>query len=186
MILRGIHFWKNTNTGHGWCEKKQMTINWILGRLFTLLNDHALDIGSVFSRQKVQIVWYPECEVDRHGTKGMWIDDSWPWPRTYLGCVCVCVWDNDRGEHMGCLLNDICAMSSACITNMNKLFLFIWCSFNFTHRNKSTPVPQSRPKRIPCWYPSLKNTPFTRILDEKKIPLFQPNSLIMSSSKTPY
>ena len=68
---------------------------------------------------------------------------------------------------------------------MNKLFLFIWCSFNSTYMNKSTPVPQSRPKRIPCWYPSLKNTPFHGFWT-KKIPLFQPNSLIMSSSKTPY
>ena len=29
------------------------------------------------------------------------------------------------------------------------------------------PSPYSRPKRIPCLYPSLKNTPFLRILDEK-------------------
>ena len=46
-------------------------------------------------------------------------------------------------------------------------------------------APHSGPKRIPRSYPSLKNTPFSLISDEKKTPLFQPKLLILRLNKTP-
>ena len=45
--------------------------------------------------------------------------------------------------------------------------------------------PHSRPKRIPWSYPSLRTpTPFSRILDEKKTPPFQPKLPILRPNKT--
>ena len=45
-------------------------------------------------------------------------------------------------------------------------------------------APPLLTKTYTTLYPSLENTPFLRILDEKKTPFFQPKSLILRSNKT--
>ena len=46
----------------------------------TLTFDLTHDLDLVVSRSKFEIALFEKWGADWHGTKGMWVDHSWPWP----------------------------------------------------------------------------------------------------------
>ena len=46
------------------------------------------DLDLVVSRSKFEIALFEKWRVDWHGTKGMWVDHSWPWPWA-MGCESI-------------------------------------------------------------------------------------------------
>ena len=46
------------------------------------------DLDLVVSRSKFEIALFEKWGIDWHGTKGMWVDHSWPWPWA-MGCESI-------------------------------------------------------------------------------------------------
>ena len=124
-------FWTYLRNGWSdWCETKRRFIGWYWVNYVTLTFDLTRDLDLVVSRSKFEIALFEEWGADWHGTKGMWVVNSWPWlwPMGNHGGVGGCtVWGDFRRRRAVDISSFHQNLGFALVPHLNQIALFKFC-----------------------------------------------------------